>query len=224
MQRKNFDWNEFREKAIKDEDFVNRARELIQLQHHYSAAIKEIRTKLEILDDEFHSKFQYNPIHHVESRLKSLNSIAEKAYKKGVDNSIEKVKETIKDIAGIRVICNYVDDVYTVMELLLKQTDVTLLCKKDYIKSPKSNGYRSLHLIVSVPVFLTEGVEDIPVEIQIRTIAMDFWASLEHSLKYKAKVGDTKRLAQRLKMCAERITDVDKEMYLIHKEIMDKKD
>ncbi len=195
------------------------AKEFIALSQVYGAAIKEITTKLEILDEEFHIKYDHNPIHHIESRLKSAQSIYAKIKKKNLPLEIETVKNRIYDVAGVRVICNYVEDIYRVAELLIKQSDVTLIRVKDYVKNPKPNGYRSLHIVVKVPIFLAESVEYTPVEIQIRTIAMDFWASLEHRLKYKSDETVSKDLAARLKICAEQITSLDKEMQSIYKEI-----
>ena len=160
--------------------------EFLALQQIYEAGIKEVKTKLEILDDEFKIKHDHNPIHHMEYRLKSVRSILGKLEKRGLEVSLESIVINLTDIAGVRVICNYVSDVYKIADMLIKQSDIKLIKKKDYIKHPKNNGYRSLHLVVEVPIFLAEKVQPIPVEIQIRTIAMDFWASLEHHLRYKA--------------------------------------
>ncbi len=189
------------------------------LMQTYSAAIKEIRTKLEILDDEFHVKHNHNPIHHIEYRLKTPDSIINKLKKKNLDLSIESIKGSITDVAGIRVICNYIDDIFEIASLLTNQDDIKLIRQTDYIKSPKPNGYRSLHLIVEVPIFLADATEHVPVEIQIRTIAMDFWASLEHKLKYKSDSEISNDLRLRLKNCAESIADLDCEMQAIYKEI-----
>ena len=182
----------------------------------YRGGMKEINTKLEILDEEFKTKFSYNPIHHVESRLKSMPSIIKKIKSKGLDVSIDSISENITDIAGIRVICNYIDDIYRVAEMLTAQDDVKLLRVRDYIKNPKTAGYRSLHLIVEIPVFLSTGPVPVPVEIQIRTIAMDFWASLEHKLRYKTGNSVDDDLRERLKKCAEEISALDTEMQEIH--------
>lgn len=182
----------------------------------YSGGIKEVRTKLEILDEEFKSKFSYNPIHNIESRLKSMSSIVQKIKSKGLEVSIDSITENITDIAGIRVICNYIDDIYRVAEMLTAQDDVTVLQMRDYIKNPKPSGYKSLHLIVEVPVFLSTGPVRMPVEIQIRTIAMDFWASLEHKLKYKTNNAVDDDLHERLKKCADEISVIDYEMQDIH--------
>lgn len=188
----------------------------------YNSGIKEIRTKLEILDEEFQTKFSYNPIHHIESRLKSIKSIVEKVKEKNLPVTLENIRENITDIAGIRVICNYIDDIYRVEELLLNQNDVTLLRRRDYIKTPKSSGYQSLHLIVEIPIFLSDGATPIPVEIQIRTIAMDFWASLEHKLKYKTDNEVAEDLRYRLKICAVAIQELDTEMQNINNCIHDR--
>lgn len=191
-------------------------RKLAEKMQIYRAGIKEIRTKLEILDEEFQSKFSYNPIHHIESRLKSVQSIVNKMKAKGLTVNVENVSGNITDIAGIRVICNYIDDIYRVADLLTSQDDVTLVRVRDYIKNPKETGYRSLHLIVEIPIFLSTGPCPIPVEIQIRTIAMDFWASLEHKLKYKTGNEVAPDLRDRLKVCADEICNLDLEMQDIH--------
>ena len=183
-----------------------------ELMFYYSSAIREIRTKLEILDTEFELKYQRNPISSIQTRLKSRLSIMEKMNRKGWELTTESVEQHLNDIAGIRVICSYVDDIYSIAEALIRQNDIELIEKKDYISNPKPNGYRSLHLIVSVPVYFAESTRRIKAEIQIRTIAMDFWASLEHQLRYKnsAKVPDSVR--RELFRCAETIAMTDREM------------
>ena len=218
-EKENSTLSVFAEAMAGNEELREETKEFFAMQHVYAAAIKEITTKLEILDEEFHIKYDHNPIHHIESRLKSIQSIYAKLKKKNLPLETEAVKENIYDIAGVRVICNYVDDIEKMAELLLKQNDVTLIRIKDYVNNPKENGYRSLHIVVKVPIFLAESVEDTPVEIQIRTIAMDFWASLEHRLKYKSDEKVSKELAARLKVCAEKINAIDKEMQRIYKEI-----
>lgn len=185
----------------------------------YNAGIKEVRTKLEILDDEFQTKYAYNPIHHIESRLKSVKSIVNKIKEKNMDVTLHNIKENVTDIAGIRVICNYLNDIYEVEKLLLKQSDVKLLRRRDYIQVPKSSGYQSLHLLIEVPIYLSDGPRPIPVEVQIRTIAMDFWASLEHRLKYKSDNEVAEDLRYRLKICAKAIQELDVEMQSINKVI-----
>ena len=159
--------------------------DFIAMRQLYGAAIKEIRTKLEILDDEFHVKFDHNPIHHMEYRLKSPKSIADKLRKKQLEFNMESVRENLTDIAGVRVICNYLDDIYHIARLLVKQDDITLVRTRDYIKNPKPNGYRSFHVIIAVPVYYLDTMEYFPVEIQLRTMTMDLWASMEHRVCYK---------------------------------------
>jgi len=191
---------------------------LVQARHLYQAAIKEVSTKLEILDDEFKARNDYNPIHHMECRVKSVKSTMEKINRKGFDLCAESMSK-ITDIAGIRVICNYIDDIYKIAELLLKQSDIELVREKDYIEDPKKNGYRSLHLVVLVPVFLSDKVEKVPVELQIRTVVMDAWASLEHELKYKREETISKTAVKSLKQCAEEMAAVDARMQKIHREL-----
>ncbi len=195
---------------------VQTIKSLIKLQQVYNAAIREVSTKLEVLDDEFHVKYSHTPIHHMESRLKQPQSIMEKLHRQGYEASIELATEHLTDIAGIRVICHYINDVYKIAELLLRQDDVTLIKQTDYIKAPKPNGYRSLHVVVSVPVFLSDETKRVPVEVQIRTIAMDFWASLEHQLKYKSDSDVKEDLQKELLECAENIASVDLKMQSIY--------
>ncbi len=191
--------------------------DFIEMEHLYESAIREVKTKLEILDSEFRTKYSYNPIHHIEDRLKSPESIFKKMQKKGIRFSCESVRENLNDIAGVRVICNYIEDIYHVAELLIAQDDVQLLQQKDYIKNPKPNGYRSLHLVIQTPVYLSDKKELVNVEVQIRTIAMDFWASLEHELKYKSNVAVSAELAEQLKDCARQISDIDLKMQDIYR-------
>lgn len=194
----------------------------VEMEHLYESAIREVKTKLEILDSEFSTKYSYNPIHHINDRLKSPQSMIEKLQRKGLPISVDSVRQNLHDIAGVRVICNYIEDIYTVAELLTKQDDVTLIEKKDYIENPKPNGYRSLHLVIETPVFLSDRKELVHVEVQIRTIAMDFWASLEHQLKYKTDTDVSAELAEQLKDCAETIAETDirmQEIYRTLKEI-----
>ena len=164
-------------------------------------------------------RHDYNPIHHMERRLKIPASIEEKLERLGKEVSIESAKDNIFDIAGIRVVCNFVEDVYTLADMLIAQNDVKLITKKDYIENPKPNGYRSLHLVISVPVFLLDGREEVPVEIQIRTVAMDFWASLEHNLRYKKTKEIPARIDIELKACAEVSATLDKRMQKIFNEL-----
>ena len=187
--------------------------------HSYRAAIKEVRTKIEILSEDFAVRHDYNPIHHMERRLKSPESIEEKLIRYGKEVSIESARENIMDIAGIRVVCNFIDDVYAIADMLMEQNDIRLITKKDYIQNPKPNGYRSLHLCLSVPVFLLEGCIYVPVEVQIRTVAMDFWASLEHNLRYKKDKDIPAKIDIELKACAEVSATLDKRMQKIFNEL-----
>lgn len=196
--------------------FLEEIKEFLIQQQIYNAAMKEITTKLEILDEEFKTRYDHNPIHHLEYRLKSPQSIIEKLNRYSYPISVDSIRENLFDVAGIRVICHYVDDIYLLRKLLLQQDDVTLLRERDYIEEPKANGYRSLHLVVEIPVFLSQSTTKVPVEIQLRTIAMDFWASLEHEIRYKSKGDVPDEIGLRLKLCAENINAVDKEMEDIH--------
>ena len=189
---------------------------LLRMQQVYEAGIKEIRTKLEILDAEFKVKYDHNPIHHIESRLKKPKSIVKKAIDKNIGLTEKEIMANIHDIAGIRVICNYVDDVYVVAHLLMNQDDIRVIKVKDYIRVPKESGYRSLHIVLEIPIFLAEGVQPIHVEVQLRTIAMDFWASLEHQLKYKTEDSVPMDIRNELKGCAKDIAQLDEKMQSIH--------
>ena len=195
-----------------------------ELMMMYACAIKEIRTKLEILDTDFKVRYSRNPISNIKSRVKSTASIAKKLNRMGSAITVENIIENINDAAGVRVICSYVDDIYLLADALLKQEDVRLVEKKDYIASPKENGYRSLHLIVTVPVFFMDERREMKVEVQIRTIAMDFWASLEHQLKYKQAIDDDCEIASQLRECAEIIAKTDCRMMAIREEIEKMKD
>ena len=190
-----------------------------ELRMMYACAIKEVQTKFEVLETEFKVRYQRNPISSIQTRLKSSSSIIEKMIRKGVPFSMENLEEQIQDLAGIRVICSYVDDIYALANALTSQDDISLLEEKDYIRNPKPNGYRSLHLIVSVPVFFSQQKRQIKVEVQIRTIAMDFWASLEHQMKYKREIPDQQHIVEQLKNCAEDIARVDREMMDIRRRL-----
>ena len=195
-----------------------------ELRMMYACAIKEVQTKFEVLETEFKVLYQRNPISSIQTRLKSSSSIIEKMIRKGVPFSMENLEQQIQDLAGIRVICSYVDDIYALAQALTSQDDITLVEEKDYIKNPKPNGYRSLHLIVSVPVFFSQQKRQIKVEVQIRTIAMDFWASLEHQMKYKREIPDQQRIVAQLKNCAEDIARIDQEMMAIRLRLEDSVD
>ena len=183
-----------------------------ELRMMYACALKEVRTKFEVLDVEFNVRYSRNPINAIHTRLKSNQSILEKMQRRRIPFSLENLETRIQDVAGVRVICSYVDDIYRLSEALLRQDDVKLIAQKDYIQQPKPNGYRSLHLIVRVPVFFADQRRDLPVEVQIRTIAMDFWASLEHQLKYKAATQVPDDVREELYQCAIAIADIDERM------------
>ncbi|MBE6853968.1 MAG: GTP pyrophosphokinase family protein [Ruminococcus sp.] len=203
------------------EKFIEQFYGFIQINHLYDSAIHEIETKLEIIDSEFQSKFSRNPIHNISSRLKSPQSIAQKLKKKNIPITAESILANLHDIAGVRVICPYIEDIYQIADYLSLHDDIHILKQKDYIKNPKPSGYRSLHLIVTVPVFLSTGKKIVPVEIQIRTIAMDFWASLEHQLHYKTDNSVPSELSAELKILAETIHDTDMKMEDIYHRIND---
>lgn len=202
--------------------FVNQAFEFQELMMMYSCAIREMRTKLEVLNDELSVHHQRNPIEFITSRVKKPLSIVEKLHRYGVPVSVESVEKNLNDVAGVRVICSFIDDIYTVADMLLRQDDITLIKKKDYIEYPKDNGYRSLHLIIEIPVFFSNQKKNMRVEVQIRTIAMDFWASVDHQLKYKQDIEDVENadeLSAELKECADIIAQTDARMQAIKNKI-----
>lgn len=208
------------QKFLKDPASVlNTAMEFQQLLMLYESGIKQITTKFEILEDEFESKHQRNPISTISSRIKDPMSIAEKLQRKGLAITLDNMVNKLYDIAGIRVTCPFISDVYHVTQMLLQQDDVDLVELKDYIKHPKESGYRSLHVIVKVGVYFSDQKREIPVEIQIRTIAMDFWASLEHQLHYKKDYEMPENISAELKSIAESIEANDKRMQNLAKNI-----
>lgn len=188
------------------------SREYIQLMAYYRCAMMEIETKFRVLNEEYSLAYDRNPISTIKTRLKRPMSIREKLEKKGCPLTLASIEENLNDVAGIRVVCPFIDDVYSISEALLKQDDVTLVRKKDYIKAPKSNGYRSLHFIVEIPIFLSHEKRLMKAEIQLRTIAMDFWASVEHQLRYKKDIEFTERMAQELLECASMSSELDARM------------
>lgn len=200
-------------------ELINFAKQYKQLMMVYESGIKQITTKLEILNKEYKVKGERNPIESVKSRLKSPESIAGKLERKGLDISIPSITENLNDIAGVRVICPYISDIYLVRDMLLAQADVRLISEKDYIENPKVNGYRSLHIVVEIPVYLSSSVYPIKVEIQIRTIAMDFWASLEHQIRYKTSENIPPGVEDELFECAQTIAQTDKKMEAIARKI-----
>ncbi len=192
--------------------------EFIRLMSYYKCAIMEIETKFNVLNEEYSLEFDRNPISSIKTRLKSLPSIEEKLRRRGLPVSAASMEENLKDIAGVRVVCSFQADVYSLAEALLSQDDVTLLEKKDYIANPKPNGYRSLHMIVGIPIFLAHEKRMMKVEIQLRTIAMDFWASLEHQLRYKKDNEFTDEMAEELYQCGQLSADLDRRMDRLRKQ------
>ena len=212
--------NQFKDAIATDEGF-----EKLEQYHlfmtMYNSAIKEIKTKFEILNDDLSVTHKRNPIEMIKSRIKTPQSIVEKLKRKGYPLTLESLVENINDVAGIRVICSFVDDIYEVAKMLVSQDDVTLLKVNDYIKEPKPNGYRSYHMIVEVPVFFSNRKQNMKVEVQLRTIAMDFWASLEHKMRYKKDIENADAITEELKYCADIIAQTDLRMQSINQRIVD---
>ena len=198
--------------AISPADFINNNKNFDVLMMKYRCAIREIQTKLEVLDDEFSAVNKRNPISSIKSRVKSPASIYEKLRRRDLPFTEESIVQNLDDVAGIRVICPFISDIYTIANLITSQDDITVLKIKDYIKAPKSNGYRSYHMIVEIPVFFTEGKVPMRAEIQIRTIGMDFWASVDHQLRYKKTIGadkDIEAIEAELLKCAQTVSETD---------------
>ena len=199
---------------------IHQAREFQEAIMMYTCAIREVKTKLEVLNDELSVRNQRNPIEMIKSRVKKPLSIVEKLQRRNLPVTLESMISHLDDVAGIRVICSFVDDIYAVAEMLTSQDDVTVIAIKDYIRHPKPNGYRSYHLILEIPVFFSDRKKNMRVEVQIRTIAMDFWASLDHQLKYKKDVGDaTDEIIDELRQCADVISATDQRMLEIRQRI-----
>lgn len=186
--------------------------QLNRLMAYYRCAIMEIETKFNVLNEEFSLQYDRNPISSIKTRLKNMRSIKEKLERKGLPLTVESIETNLKDVSGVRVICAFQQDVYTLADALLRQDDITFVSRKDYIKNPKPNGYRSLHLIVQVPIFLAKETRVMNVEIQLRTIAMDSWASLEHQLRYKKDFNFTEEMEKELLYCAKLSTELDEKM------------
>lgn len=182
----------------------------------YNAALKEVGTKLEILNDEFQHVHQYNPIEHIKTRIKTPESIVKKLKRLGCEISIDNMIKNIHDIAGVRLICSFTSDIYRLAEMIGNQSDLKVHSIKDYIKNPKESGYKSFHMLVTVPVFLSDSVVETKVEIQIRTIAMDFWASLEHKIYYKFEGQAPEYISQDLKECADMVSALDDRMLILN--------
>lgn len=205
--------------AVPD-DLIEQALEFQRAIMMYSCAIREVKTKLEVLNDELSIRNQRNPIEMIKSRVKKPRSIVEKLRRRGLPVNMDSVMNHLDDVAGIRVICSFVDDIYTVAEMLVRQDDVTVIAVKDYIRNPKPNGYRSYHLILEIPVFFSDQKKNMRVEVQIRTIAMDFWASLDHQLKYKKDIGPVSdAISEELRQCADVIAQTDQRMLKIRRSI-----
>lgn len=190
-----------------------------EVQLVYNSALKEIGTKLEILNDEFQHVHRYNPIEHIKLRLKTSESIVKKLKKYGYESTIENMVEYVNDIAGVRVICSFTSDIYRIAEMLGGQNDIKVLAVKDYIKNPKPSGYKSYHMLVTVPIFLSDRIVDTKVEVQIRTVAMDFWASLEHKIHYKFEGEVPAHIEKELVECANMISELDARMLSLNEEV-----
>ena len=190
-----------------------------RLMSYYQCAIMEVETKFNVLNEEMSLRYDRNPIETIKSRLKSPESIIDKVSRKNLPLTVEDIEENINDIAGVRVICSFQSDIYMLAEALLKQDDITLVEKKDYIQSPKSNGYRSLHLIIETPIFLHDHKKMMKVEVQLRTISMDWWASLEHKICYKKNVPDYEKIRKDLKDCADIGASLDERMETIRRRV-----
>ncbi len=199
--------------------FAGQLREFQELMMMYNCAIREVRTKLDVLNDEMAVCSPHNPIEMIKSRVKKPRSIVEKLQRRGYPISVDSVLDNLHDVAGVRVICSFIDDIYKIAAILGAQDDVTVLEIKDYIKNPKPNGYRSYHMIVEIPVFFSDRKQPMKVEVQIRTLAKDFWASLEHQMKHKKDVPGSEDLVNRLSQIADRINQTDMEMQEIREEI-----
>ncbi len=191
-----------------------------QLMTMYNCAIREVQTKFEVLNDDLSVRNRRNPIEMIKTRIKRPESIAEKLKRQGHQISISSIVENLNDVAGVRIICAFVDDIYEVSNMFLQQDDIKLIQIKDYIKNPKPNGYRSYHMIVEVPVFFADRKQMMRVEVQFRTIAMDFWASLEHQIKYKKSIDNPDDIMKELRECADTIAETDIKMMNIRKKII----
>lgn len=185
----------------------------------YNSALKEVGTKIEILSDEFQYIHKYNPIEHVKSRIKSPESIVKKLRRDGYESTLENMVRYVNDIAGIRIICSFTSDIYRIADMIAKQSDLKIISLKDYMKNPKESGYKSYHMILAVPIFLSNQVVDTKVELQIRTVAQDFWASLEHKIYYKFEGNAPDHISQELRNCAKIVSELDEKMLSLNEEI-----
>lgn len=202
--------------AIKNYEDVDSWKTIMFL---YNSALKEVETKLEILNDEFQHVHQYNPIEHIKTRIKTPESIVKKLKRYGYESSVENMIKYVNDIAGVRLICSFTSDIYQLAAMIGNQSDLKVISIKDYIKNPKESGYKSFHMLLSVPVFLSDSVVETKVEVQIRTIAMDFWASLEHKIYYKFEGNAPEYISHELRECADMISDLDDKMLSLNEAI-----
>jgi len=186
----------------------------------YNAALRQIETKMQILNEEFQHVHQYNPIEHIKSRIKTPESIVKKLKRNGYESTIDNMIRHVNDIAGIRIICSFTSDIFTIAEMISNQRDIKVILVKDYITSPKPSGYRSYHMIITVPVYLSDRIVDTKVEIQIRTVAMDFWASLEHKIHYKFEGDAPEHIKNELIECSRMVSDLDARMLSLNEEIL----
>lgn len=186
----------------------------------YNAALRQVQTKMEILNDEFQHVHQYNPIEHIKARIKNPESIVKKLRRHGYESTIDNMVKHINDIAGIRIICSFTSDIYRIAEMISEQRDIKVIAVKDYITYPKASGYKSYHMIVTVPVYLSDRIVDTKVEIQIRTVAMDFWASLEHKIHYKFEGDAPEHIKSELIECSRMVADLDARMLSLNEEIL----
>ena len=198
----------------------NYAKPYQELMAYYRCALMEVETKFNVLNEELSLVYDRNPIETIKSRIKSPESIIDKVMRKGIPLTVDSIEKNISDVAGIRVICAFPNDIYMLSEALLRQDDVRLITRKDYIRQPKDNGYRSLHLIIETPIFLHNQTRLMKVEVQLRTISMDWWASLEHKIRYKKNLADDARVARELQECAEMGAEPDRRMEKIHESTM----
>jgi putative GTP pyrophosphokinase len=200
-------------------EFQRMVDEFLEVQCRYQAAIRQVQTKLENLDDEYQIRYSRNPIHSIQSRMKTIQSMMDKLRRRSLPVSMASAVENLTDIAGMRVICSYIEDIYTVADVLTSQDDIKVLRVRDYIKNPKPNGYRSLHLIIETPIFLHDRKKMMKVEVQIRTMSMDWWASLEHKINYKYDGTVPEHIKRELSECAEMVSDLDAKMMSLNEEI-----
>jgi len=187
----------------------------------YNAALRQMETKIEILNDEFQHVHQYNPIEHIKARIKTPESIVKKLKRQGYESTIDNMVKYVNDMAGIRIICSFTSDIYRIADMISEQKDIRVIGVKDYITYPKASGYKSYHMIITVPVYLSDRIVDTKVEIQIRTVAMDFWASLEHKIHYKFEGDAPQHIREELVECARMVSDLDAKMLSLNDEILE---